>query len=105
MGKAGSKIGSDERMDGDGSDEVDPSADKLQLELAKFAGTPVGFLSKDQYRPSYRLYGSSGGGGGGPLRGAPDGKERGGRPAAAPRRQQLPFKLINPSQLAAAHVR
>ena len=57
--------GRDVRMDGDGSDEMDPS--HLSDELARFSGTPVGFL-RDQYRPSYRLYGS--------CRAPPDGKER-----------------------------
>lgn len=58
-------VGQQERLSGDGSDETDEM--RLQDDLAKFSGTPVGFL-KDQYRPSYRLYG--------PARGAPDGKER-----------------------------
>ena len=58
--------GRDERKDGDGSDESDPS--NLADELAKFSGTPVGYL-KDQYRPTYRLMH-------GAYRGAPDGKER-----------------------------
>ena len=56
-----------ERLSGDGSDETaTDSSDRLQDDLARFSGTPVGFL-KDQYRPTYRLYG---------CRGAPDGKER-----------------------------
>ena len=58
--------GRDERKDGDGSDESDPS--HLADELAKFNGTPVGYL-KDQYRPTHRLMQGS-------YRGAPDGKER-----------------------------
>ena len=58
-------VGQQERLSGDGSDETDEM--RLQDDLARFSGTPVGFL-KDQYRPSYRLYG--------PARGAPDGKER-----------------------------
>jgi len=57
--------GYDERMSGDGSDEMD--APSLNYQMNKLNRTPVGFL-KDQYRPTYRLYGRS--------RGTPDGKER-----------------------------
>jgi hypothetical protein len=59
--------GGEARCDGDGSEETSdrssPSGLREELE-----NTPIRFL-KDQYRPSYRLYG-------GGVRGMPDGRER-----------------------------